>query len=98
MRYTVLLSTKRGANRVDPGKARSGSEVINPTPRRLRVFCSTAAITWLPPITVDHRLGLVFPKLRRTDQPSQMRLPPSPTWNVALVAFGTPHSYLTTVP
>src|SRR5262245_20068478 len=98
MRYTVLLSTKRGANRVNPGNARSGSDAINPMPRRLRVFCSIAAIAWLPPVTVDHRMGLVFAKLRRTHRPSQMGLPPA-RWNGVVMevddlrSFVTTHSY-----
>src|SRR5438128_8046687 len=61
MRYTVLLSTKRGANRVKPGKARPESHALRPTPRRLRVFCSTADMTWLPPLKVDHRIVLRSP-------------------------------------
>src|SRR5262249_4914485 len=51
MRYTFLFCTKCGANSVNPGKARSGSHARNPTPRRLRVFCSTAAIILSDPIT-----------------------------------------------
>jgi hypothetical protein len=44
MRYTFLFCTKCGANSVNPGKVRSGSHARNPTPRRLRVFCSIAAM------------------------------------------------------
>src|SRR6267378_7565810 len=65
MRYTVLLSTKRGANRVNPGQARSGSNAFIPTPRRLRVFCSTAVMTWFPPIIVA-----VGPPTRRRERNS----------------------------
>ena len=49
MRYTFRFSTKCGANNVKPGKTRSRSQARNPTPRRLRVFCSIAAMSLLPP-------------------------------------------------
>src|SRR5262249_62007675 len=56
-----------------PGEARSELNARKPTPRRLRVFCSTAAIILLHPITtLAPRTAKLVSSVRRWREPGFM--------------------------